>query len=237
MIKKKMLFFFIIYGLIGAIAVLTQYIGIVLGVPVAIVSFLLYSQPIWTVFFGKILLKEHITSRKILSVAIPVIGLLCLLKPWDIKSAGPLEGIISALIAGIFISLWVIWGRKSGLNKQHYITTTFGFAAFSLAWLLLLWPVLNYFIKDQSIVRLSLGFPSHYWIYFALFALISGVIPHSLFYKGVKHIHASVAGILLLLEPVSATVLAAIIFSQSIGLNVILGGVLIILSNYFVTKK
>ena len=69
----------------------------------------------------------------------------------------------------------------------------------------------------------------------AIFAIIAGIIPHSLFYKGVQKIHASIAGIVLLLEPVSATILAAILFLQPISLNILSGGALILFSNYLIT--
>ncbi|MBU4492316.1 MAG: hypothetical protein KKD69_07635 [Euryarchaeota archaeon] len=49
--------------------------------------------------------------------------------------------------------------------------------------------------------------------------------------------HASIAGIVLLLEPVSAIILAAIFFTQPIGLNIISGGTLILFSNYLVIHK
>jgi drug/metabolite transporter (DMT)-like permease len=70
-----------------------------------------------------------------------------------------------------------------------------------------------------------------------IYAAIGGVIPHLLFYRGFKKIEASVAGILLLLEPISASILAALFFDQPIGPDIILGGALILLSNYFVIRS
>jgi DME family drug/metabolite transporter len=70
-----------------------------------------------------------------------------------------------------------------------------------------------------------------------VFGFIAGVIPHLLFYRGMQKIHASTAGIMLLLEPVGATLLAAILFSQPIGLNILSGGGLILLSNYLIISK
>jgi len=237
LIKKEMFLFFIIYGLIGALLELTQFGGIVLGVPVAIVALLLYSQPIWTTIFGKLMLREKITSIKIIAVALALAGVIVLLKPWNIESVGPIAGIISALLGGLFLSLWVIYGRKSGISNQHYITTIFGYTALSSAWILLIWPIANLFIHEPNIIRLSVNLPSQYWLYFLIFALISGVIPHSFFFRGTQKVHASIAGIILLLEPVSAIILAMILFAQPIGFNVLFGGALILFSNYLVLSK
>ncbi len=135
LIKKEMLLFFITYGLIGALTLLAQFGGIILGVPVAIVALLLYSQPIWTTIFGKMILNEKVTVTKILAVVIALAGVLILIRSWNIERAGSSTGIIFATLGGIFLSLWVIWGRKSAINKQHYITTTAGWAIFSAFWL------------------------------------------------------------------------------------------------------
>jgi drug/metabolite transporter (DMT)-like permease len=237
LIRREMLSFFVIYGLIGALLELAQFGGIVLGIPVAIVILLIYSQPIWTILFARIMLNESITLRKIISAVIALSGVILLLKSWEIKSVDSALGIICSLLGGIILSLWVIWGRKSGINRQHYLTTTIGWSGFSVVWLLLLWPIAGLFIHKPGIIRFSGEPPLAYWPQFLLFGCIAGVIPHLLFYRGMQKIHASIAGIILLLEPVSATVIAAILFSQSIDINIVAGGVLILLSNYLVIGK
>jgi drug/metabolite transporter (DMT)-like permease len=237
LIKKRMLFFFIIYGLIGAFLELFQFGGIALGVPVAVVALLIYSQPIWTILFGRLILNEKITLRKFSAVFVAISGVILILKSWDIQSPQSLLGIISSLLGGVFLSLWIIWGRISGTSNQHYVTTTFGWTGFSVLWLLLLWPVVNIFITEPSVIRISTNFQLIYWLYLAIFAFIGGVIPHLFFYRGIQKVQAGVAGIILLLEPVSATLLASIFFNQTIGINIIIGGVLILISNYLVIHK
>ncbi|MGH7890332.1 MAG: EamA family transporter, partial [Thermodesulfobacteriota bacterium] len=174
LIKKEMIFFFIVYGMIGALLELTQFAGIVFGVPVAIVVLLLYSQPIWTILFARIMLDERITTRKVASAVIALSGVVVLLKSWEIRSADSALGIISSLLGGIVLSLWIIWGRKSGINKQHYLTTTIGWSGFSVIWLILLWPIVNLFVDKPSIIQLSAGLPLQYWPQFLVFGFIAG---------------------------------------------------------------
>lgn len=237
LIKKELFLFFVIYGLISALLGLTQWGGIVLGVPIAIVALLLYSQPIWTTIFGKIILKEPITVRKIVAVIIAILGVIFILKPWNIESVGSLFGIISAMLGGIFLSLWIVLGRKSGIEKIHPIITTIGWIGFGTVWLLLLWPIVSFFIHEPNIVRLSISFQPLYLFYLAIFTVIAHILPYLFFYKGIQKIHASIAGIIMLLEPIAATMLAALIFVQPIGLNILSGGALILLSNYLIIHK
>lgn len=223
---------FVIYGLIGALAELAQFGGIVLGVPVAVTSLLLFSQPIWTCLLAKIMLHESISSRKIIATLLTLLGVALLVK----SDIGGVEydarGLGAALLGSVFISLWVIWGRKSGINQHHYVLTTSAWSGFSTLWLLALWPIIERLtVNAESISRLSFQSLSEYWPHLTSFALVAGVLPGLLLFRGLQSVPASSAGIILLLEPVSATLMASIIFSQQINGFILAGGVLILLAN------
>jgi drug/metabolite transporter (DMT)-like permease len=226
----KMLPFFVLYGLIGALAELTQFGGLVLGVRVATVSFLLYTQPIWTSLFGRLLLNEKITPRKLLAVGTAFSGAFILSCSEDLNSHSR-TGIVSAILGGVFIALWVVWGRKSGIASQHYMTTTLGWSGFSAAWLLLLWPAFLFLTKNRAISRLSFDFDLRYWWLLAAFALVAGILPSLLLFRGLQSIPASTAGVILLLEPISASVMAALLLHQPLGTSVLAGCGLVLLGN------
>jgi DME family drug/metabolite transporter len=237
MVKRDMLAFFIVYGLIGSLLQLTSFGAVVLGVPIAVVVLLLYTEPIWTVLFAKPLLGEKITRRKVVAIIVTLVGVFVVIKPWDAAEVGGFYGVISALLAGILLSLWVIYGRESDIHKQHYITTTFGSMGFALPWLLLFYPFISFFIVEESLVRFSLDFPAEYWLYLSIFVFIAYIIPDSLFYKGLNYVSASRAGIILPLEPISATILATVLFQQPVTVNILLGGALILASNYIMVRR
>lgn len=235
-IKKDMIFFFIIFGLINAMQEFTQFGALAFGVPVAVVALLLYSQPVWTTIFAYFFLKEKITITKIIAVLLCVIGIIILIKPWDISSIGSFTGILLAIIGGISLSLWVLWARKSGIEDNHYMTTTFGSVFFTFLWLLIAWPILHFLIPVNSLTGFTM--PSIMTVvYMIIFALLASIFPHSLFFHGVRKISASTSGIILLLEPISATLLSALFFVQIPGMNVLLGGLFIIIANFIVILK
>lgn len=237
LLRRSNIIFFLIYGLIGALLQLTQYGGIVFGTPVAVVALLIYTQPIWTTFFGKVFLNEKITKVKIKAVFVAFLGLFFLLSPWNIKSLGNLQGVISSLFAGVFLSLWVIFARKTGINKDYYISTISVYSFFSFIWLIFMWPIVYSFYKEDFLMRLSYSFPIEYWFYFILFSVIVAFVPNSLFYKGIQSVEASKAGLILLIEPVVASIVAIIAFSQYLNSSILVGGGLILLSNYLIIKE
>ena len=232
LINRKQIPFFILYGLVGALLGLSMFGGLVYGVPVSIVALLLYTQPIWTTILGKFTLDEPITTRKLLSVITGVIAIIVLFYSWNINFTGSKTGIFMALAGGFLLSIWIIMGRKSGISDIHFISTIFGWKIFTVLWLIILYPLFNLLTNDPSIVNLRLLMPVNYLFYFLIFGLIGGLLPHTLFYKSVTRINASEAGIILLLEPLSASVLAIIMFNQYLTFQTILGGVLILVSNY-----
>ncbi|HEX4963950.1 MAG TPA: EamA family transporter [Thermoanaerobaculia bacterium] len=235
-VPRERLPFFAVYGLIGALAELAQFGGIVLGVPVATVALLLYTQPMWTSLLGRVLLAERITRRKVLAVALAFGGATVLIAG-ERTAGGDLRGIAAAALGGVFVALWVIWGRKSGIHQEHPVTTTAGWAGFSAAWLIVLWPVFRAVSPGAGFSRLSLSFDARYWLWLAAFALIAGVLPSLLLFRGLRRVSASTAGILLLLEPVSASLLAALLFRQPLGGHTVAGGVLILVANLLVEES
>ncbi len=237
MLGRDKMPFYALYGLIGGLLELFLFAAIALGVPVALTVLLLYTQPVWTIFIGRLLLGERLTRVKIVSAMLGLAGLVVLLRSWETEASGSLYGVAAALVAGVLLSLWVILGKRSAMLDQHYITTTFGWSGFASVWLLLLLPVMNVLIADKGFLRLSFAMAAADWAYLAAFAVLGGVLPHLLFYRSLERLSASVAGIILLLEPVSATILAWAFFSQKIGLYIVVGGALILFSNYLVIRN
>ena len=235
--KKSMIGLFLIMGLFGGITRLSQFGAIVLGAPVAIVVLLLYTQPLWTVIFSKLFLQEKITKNKVLTIILVLAGVIVLVNPFSITNIGNLSGMIVALIGGISLSGWIVYGRKSGLKKYNYITTTFGYVIFMLLFLIISYPIIYLFTQDPSIIRLSPDLPIIMWCYLFVFMIISELMPYLLFFRGVKKVPASSAGIILLLEPVIASFLAVALLNQPITLNMLLGGSVILISNYLVIYK
>ena len=111
--------FFLVFGVIGAGLQLAQYLGIVLAMPVAVVALLLYSQPIWTVVLGRLILGEPVTSRKLAALGLAVLGTILLLEPWNARADYNLWGVLGGVAGGLLLSLWVICGRLSSLRRQH----------------------------------------------------------------------------------------------------------------------
>jgi len=129
-----------LYGLSGALLQLAGFAGIILLVPVAVVSFFMYSQPIWTVFLSALFLKEKIDGRKLMAVVSAIAGVLILANMISVGHYN-IWGTIAPLIGGFLLAVWIVGGRKIAIEKEPASFITFAYCGFTTLWLLLIYPL------------------------------------------------------------------------------------------------
>lgn len=220
------------FGVVGAGLQLTQFGGIVLGVPVAVVALLLYTQPVWTVVLGRWLLAEPVTRSKLLAAGLAVVGAGVLLDPLDVAVRElSAAGLASAAVGGVMLSLWVILSRVSALRDNHPVTTNLGYSVATVVVLVILLPVVQTWLPGPRLGRLDLSVWAVHWQLVGLYTLLANIAPAILVMWGMRGVDASSAGVLLLMEPVSAALLATWWFGEALTAEVALGGGLILASN------
>lgn len=226
---------FVLFGAVGAALQLSQFAGIVLGVPVALVALLLYSQPVWTVFIGRIWLAEPITRAKLIALALSVAGVLALFDPSSASGSRGV-GIVAALLAGLLLAVWVVLARISALRGNPPLTTTFGYTSTSALALLIAWPLARWLLPEPSMTRLDPAVWLSAWSAVALYTVVASVLPATLAMWGMRAVDASTAGVLLLLEPVTAALLAWPMFGEPITGRVLLGGAFVVGANWVLLR-
>lgn len=226
-----------LYALVSLVLTVVQFAPLLLGVPVAIAVLLLYTQPLWTVFFSWAFLKEKIKKIEIISCFIVLAGIIFLINPFQQFGHIPVLGIIIALIGGICLSGWVSVGSYLSKKGNDPINSLFTEKFFTVVVLLALFPLFSALIKNDSIVHFSFNWPIHVWIGLILFSLVVQIINHWFYLSGTKKVPTIDAGIIMLLEPVVGAVLAAIFLHQPITSGIIFGGGLILLANYLVIAR
>jgi DME family drug/metabolite transporter len=235
--------FFILYAVVNLIILVSQFGSLALGLEPPIVALLLYTQPIWTMIFGRFAFSEKITVGRITIIILALIGVFLVTNPISFFSqqvglsttnqTDKLYSELLALLGGLFLSLWLILGKKGRMSRiEEPVSLTFAVRSFSLipigiVSLLAFGLGTRLFLSSPVDFNASLG-------YLVLFAIFAGAIPDYLFYRGVRKVAAVQAGVILLLEPVSAAVISIVIHIATLNLIQIAGGVLILLSNYFV---
>jgi len=220
--SKKELSFLILLGIVGAGLQLTEFVGISENLPVGVVSFLVYSHPIWTLFLSRYINHEPITRRAVLQLVISCAGIL-LISGFD--SSYPLRLYIGPLAAGLFLSLWITLSNRASKAGCSATSISFYYDFFALL-------VISALLSHQgfSEAKQAFGFlttPKHFLL-MAGYSLLIGYLPNLLFYVGNKYSRAQWVGLVLLLEPVISTGVSCLVWGEALKPSFILGAFLIL---------
>ena len=227
------------YSLANGGLVLLQFESLSLGLSPAISALLLYTQPIWTVLLGRAFLSERVDRGRVMVVVLALLGAFLISNPtamFQRQSNFNLYGYIAALSGGVFLSIWIILGKKGRADMfQRPVELVFAVRGSTLL-----------VVSAVSLVALASGehlffsnptLISRSFVPLVGFAVVTGTLPDLLFYSGIAKIEALRAGVILLLEPISSAILSVVLLISVPSLIQVVGGALILLSNYFVNGR
>lgn len=192
---------------------------------VANAAFLIYTAPVFTVIFAPLILKENLEYRTVGALIISLLGTASIMGYSSLFSTGTsLVGDLYALFGGItygFLALFLkkappgVLGLPSNIIMSGFIAM--GFLPFAL-------KSISEFSWNGILILLALG----------IFQQTCG---STLFHLGLRKVKAQHAGILTYVEPLAATILAALFLYEGITMGSILGGALIITGGLIVVLR
>ena len=183
---------------------------------------LVNTNPLWVSLLSPMVTRERIKPIVALSILISVVG-ATLIGIGNIHIGGKaFLGDTLALAGGICASLYLLLGRnlRRKLSLLSYVFICYGSAAV-LLWITVL--ILNLKVCGFSSETLTALWAS---------ALIPQLIGHTSYNWALKWFSASLISISLLGEPIGSTLLAYVLFDETLTLQKAVGGVLIMIAIY-----
>lgn len=235
--KSNLFGLLLLYIIFSVTTIYSQYIAIFAGAPVALVVLFLYTQPLWTFLISIFFLKEKATKYNVWGSILVLLGILLLVNPFQAANHSTVAGIIVALIGGIGLSGWVVFGSLLSKRGNSPMNSLFSIMAGAVIFGLISQPFASKLIHQPDITNLSIAHSPKIWLIIIAYSTVVTLFSHLLYLNGVKKVKTVDAGIIMLLEPVVGVILAAIFLHQPITLSIILGGALILFANYLVISK
>ena len=196
------------------------YFSAITIMPLSTAAILLYTSPIWIMLMSAMFFHEKIDGRKILALILAFTG--CVLVSGISGDGITLTGLLLGLGSGIGYGLYSILGTIALRRYSPYTVTTYTFIFAAVGSWLICRPtdMLSKFSTTSDLTGLV--------VFCFLTALVTAVIPFLSYTLGLQTVEASKAGIIATIEPVVATIIGIICFSES--LTVLSGtGILLIL--------
>lgn len=194
---------------------------------IASASVLGSTSPILVLFITLVFFHEKTTIKAISGVFVAILGAVII--SWgDYSFAGEaIYGDFMALIGSLFLAVYFVAGRqiRMRLNATVYIFLVFFacWASFGVAMLVTATPVLGYSTKD-------------YLLLFAI-AIVCQIGAHAVFNWCLGYVKALYLSSVELLEPIIASALAMLLFSEIPSTWQLLGGFVTILGLVYYTKN
>ncbi len=186
--------------------------------PLSTAAILLYTSPIWIMLMSVLFFREKLNGVKLLALGLAFAG--CVLVSGISGEGITLIGLLVGLGSGIGYGLYSILGTVALRKYSPYTVTayTFLFAAAGS------WAVcgpadmVSKFAAAPNLASLLL--------FCCLTALVTAVIPFLAYTLGLRSVEASRAGILATIEPMVATIIGILVFSEPLtwlsGLGILL---------------
>lgn len=184
-----------------------------------------YIYPIFVTISAFFFLNEPISFKKVICILLSIIGCgLILISPWDNFQ---LKGILMVISASIMSTIYITLNKKVLSHIDSLIAITY----------VSIGCTIYFFCYGLATNTLELNINFKTFICILILTFWSTIIGLFSFLKGLSLIGASKASVISLLEPLMTVLLSYMIFSTTLTINQIFGGIIIILSIYLFENK
>jgi drug/metabolite transporter (DMT)-like permease len=186
----------------------------------SVAAVLLYTAPAIVMVASCILFGEKMTGRKLLSLFLTLAGCLLVtgvLGDWENVSG---IGIVTGLGAGLGYALYSIFSRYALERGYHSLTITF--YTFFIA------SIASLFMGNVEHVVGVMNASGGMLLFCFAFGVLCTVAPYLIYTIGLEYVENSRASILASIEPVTAAVLGAVFFHETVTPTEIAGIALVV---------
>ncbi len=219
-----------VVGILGVSISMSMFQYSIMMCNASTVSVLICVNPFFTMIFAHYLTSEKLTKHKFLVLAIALIGILFMFRPWDVQEGNSIGGMLLMIASALVFGLYTVAGKVSQEKLGLYAQTSFSFiigAAVLLIMILLMGrPVMDGVVSNLSIV-----------LYTGI--MVTG-LGYYCYFKAIELGGASTGAFAFFLKPAIAPVIAIIVLNETILWNTVVGiGFVLVASllNIFNQKK
>ena len=197
--------------------------------PLSTAAILLYTSPIWIMLMSMLFFREKLNRIKLIALVLAFAG--CVLVSGISGEGITLIGLLIGLGSGIGYGLYSILGTIALRRYSPYTVTTYTFLFAAAGSWLVCGPA-------DMISKFTAAADLPFLLFFCcLTALVTAVIPFLSYTLGLRTVEASRAGILATVEPMVATLIGILVFTEPLTLLSGLGILLILAAVVLLNRK
>lgn len=216
---------FLLSGLVGAFLHWSEFQALTTSIPIGQITFITYCFPLW-IFLFTLLSGAKIRPKDILRFILAIFGLYLII-PTESGFDVIHNNYIYPLISSVLLAMWILISKRSQNKSIPPIVFSFFYDLSSFIFLVFLALTYGqYQVNDLAHFaqnNISWGL--------ILFCLTVGIIPNLLNFTGLSKVTSLNASLIMMFEPVIASLIASLMYHEHMSIMFFLGGSLILLAN------
>lgn len=223
------------YGVAGVALTQCFYFVAITRMPVSIALLFEYTAPLMVALWARFVMHQPVRNRVWAALGLALVGLALVAEVWSDSTLDGL-GVAAALVAAVALATYYLLGEHSASRRDPLSTTFWAFVFATVFWSLVQpWWSFPYDAIAGSTSLLGnlddVALPL--WTLMAWMVVLGTIVPFVLVLSGLHHLPATRVGMVGMLEPVLAGVVAwlwlaeALSAVQLVGAAVVLTGIVL----------
>jgi drug/metabolite transporter (DMT)-like permease len=230
--------YFVLFGVGGLALVQWFYFLAIHRLQIGIALLIQYIAPVLVALWARYVLHEPVRRRIWLALALALTGLALVVEIWSGLSLNA-AGVAASLGAAGSYALYILMAEHRIGERDPISLVCLGFLFASILWAVLRpwWSFPGHVVvKDVSLHGHLSSLHLPVWSLMAWMVLLGTIVPFALLVGALRHISATRAGIVAMLEPVAGSLVAWAWLGESLG-GVQLVGAAVVLTSIFLAQS
>lgn len=209
-IKLKDIWIFIVCGLLGMLGLNLCYNEAIANLTLSLAAVLLSLSPIFVMCLAAVILKEHITLKKIGCIALAVFGCALVSGVFESDIVGSLSaiGVLEGIAAAVFYAFYSI-ASKIAMKQKYSVFTVIFYSVFISGAVLIPftdWSIIGEFVAVGPVKNIA---------FIILNALCTSILPYVLYTLALSYVDTAKVSILASGgEPSAAMIFGLVFFAE-----------------------
>lgn len=229
-VMRRELAFLAVFGVVGLASVQVFYFLAIHRLAIGIALLIQYVAPLLVALWARYAMHEPVRRRIWGALALALGGLALMVEVWrGIELDG--LGVTYALIAMVAFAVYLLLAERAVAQRDAISVSCYGFLFAALFWAVVQpWWSFPGSVpgRDVSLLGHLAGLHLPVWVLMTWMVVLGTIVPFALVVGALRHVSATRVGIVAMLEPVAATVVAYGWLAESLSAVQVAGGLVVL---------
>ena len=223
--------FLVLFGVTGVAFVQWLYFVAIHRLPIGIALLIQYVAPLLVALFAHLVLDEPVRRRVWVALALALAGLVGVMEVWNEELTLDGLGLAAAAGGAVAYAAYILLAERGVSRRDPVSLTCYGFLFAAVFWAVVqpFWRFPGGRVDDGvSLLGNLERFELPVWALMLFIVVIGTMTTFGLVVAALRHISATRVGIVAMLEPVAATLVAYAWLSEELGAAQLAGGAVVL---------